>query len=286
MPIETSLADFLTETSRLSKEKDLLPIRQALVQRMKQVFGRQERIFLKGMGKYRNLFSEALGDSEFDEIMGEVIGRTTQDMGMGIIQASSQAMRLAAKQRIADFGIDIAFDLKNPRAVQWLTQNAALRVTQINEATRKEIASIVTQGTSEGWSYNRTAKEISTKFKEFRIGKPQLHIESRAHLVAVTESANAYEAGNKMVVDQMAEMGLEMEKKWLTVGDNRVSDGCAENQAEDWIPADQPHKSGDMHPPRFPGCRCDELYRRVGAGESIEAMVNRALEAVGDIAGR
>jgi len=65
-----------------------------------------------------------------------------------------------------------------------------------------------------------------------------------------------------MLVDMMVEQGLMMEKKWLTVGDDLVSEECDANEAEGWILSDAVHMSGHMHPPRFPGCRCDELYRR------------------------
>ena len=58
--------------------------------------------------------------------------------------------------------------------------------------------------------------------------------------------------------------GLDVEKHWSTMGDDKVSDECLLNEqdGEDgWIPLEQAHTSGHMHPLRFPGCRCDELYR-------------------------
>jgi len=267
--LEEAANDFLNETAGILKAKEILPAQHRLLQHMKRIFARQESIFMREFAKYEGKFpkiEEATTSKDMDKIMGVVSKGTSEDMGKGIMVSGGQAMEAAAEHRIADFGVGIAFDLKNPRAVSWLADNAALRVTQINETTRSQIGTIVKHGADEGWSYNRTAKEISNQFEEFRVGKPQLHIQSRAHLVAVTETGNAYEEGNRMVADDLSEAGLEMEKNWATVGDDRVSDGCRTNQAEGWIPADQAHASGHMHPLRFPGCRCDELYRRK-AGE-------------------
>lgn len=260
----------IKEANRIKKIAELLPIQHQMIKGMQRVFGKQESIFLKQMERYQDRFSESLESGDLDRIMAQVTIETQDEMGSVIMSASGKAMETAANHRIADMALGISFDLGNPRAVQWLSENAALRVSQINETTRQTIATIVNKSVEEGWSYNETAKEIKERFEEFRIGKPQQHIQSRAHLVAVTESANAYEAGNKMVIDQMAEAGLRMEKKWQTVGDDRVSEECEANEGEGWIPADQEHASGHMHPPRFPGCRCDELYQRVKEENVIE----------------
>ena len=262
MLIMEALGLFLEAVAGIEKTKALIPIEKKLEKDMQAIFAKQERIFLAGLERYRSRFEEALGPEEVDAIMTAVGIETAAELGTAIESAGSSAMVAAAEHRIAEVGVDIAFDLKNPRAAKWLVDNAALKVTQINDVTKARMAGILHGAVEEGWSYDRTAKAIQTRWSEFRIGKPQLHIQSRAHLVAVTESANAYEAGNKLVIDEMTAVGLEMEKKWLTVGDDLVSEECDANQGEGWIPADQAHRSGDMHPPRFPGCRCDELYRR------------------------
>jgi len=114
----------------------------------------------------------------------------------------------------------------------------------------------------QGWSYNKTARILSDRYEQFAIGKPQLHIESRAHLIAITESGNAYEEGRLQTAKWMQAQGLDMEHFWLNVGDDRVSDGCLANTAAGWIPLDQPFPSGHMRPLRFPGCRCRSLNRR------------------------
>jgi uncharacterized protein with gpF-like domain len=159
-------------------------------------------------------------------------------------------------------GMGISFDLKNPRAVNYLRDYGAKLVTKINETTRETLQTLIAQGAEEGWSYKRTASEIISRFEEFAIGKPQEHIDSRAHLIAITETGNAYEEGNRITAKDLQDAGIEQEKFWSTVGDDRVSDGCRENEDANWIGIDEEFPSGHQRPMRFPGCRCIALYRR------------------------
>lgn len=147
--------------------------------------------------------------------------------------------------------------LPNLRARAYAKKHAAEAVTQINDVTRKEIARIVSDGVKSGASYNDIAKAIKSKFEEFAVPSPQKHIPNRAVLVAVTELANAYCEGNAQVGDYLQSNGVKMMKAWQTLEDDRVSDGCKENEQAGWIPIDKEFPSGHMHPPRFPGCRCD-----------------------------
>lgn len=160
---------------------------------------------------------------------------------------------------IDDVQPSISFTLPNPRAVDFANRRAAEAVTEIDDTTRKEIARIVQEGIRDGHSYNRVAQRINAKFSEFAIPKPQQHIANRGVLVAVTEAANAYCSANNDVGVMLQDSGIPMMKFWQTLEDNRVSDGCWENQDAGWIPLSQPFPSGHMHPPRFPGCRCDFL---------------------------
>lgn len=183
------------------------------------------------------------------------------------IQAIAQAaLEIGIKVAVADLGdvsAGISFDLANPRAVAYLEQYGAERVTMVNDTTREVIKGIVAQGVDEGWSYDQTAKAITDRFAEFADGRPQEHIDSRAHLVAVTEAGEAYEAGNHMAAEELAASGIEMEHFWLTVGDDKVDvPDCLTNQEQGWIPLAQAFQSGHPHPLAHPACRCSGLSRR------------------------
>lgn len=168
--------------------------------------------------------------------------------------------------------------LPNLRARAYAKKHAAEAVTQINDVTRKEIARIVSDGVKSGSSYNDIAKAIKSKFEEFAVPAPQKHIPNRAVLVAVTELANAYCEGNAQVGDYLQSNGVKMMKAWQTLEDDRVSDGCKENEQAGWIPIDKEFPSGHMHPPRFPGCRCDfmqEILDKDLLGKPISALYGK-----------
>lgn len=168
--------------------------------------------------------------------------------------------------------------LPNLRAQKYAKKHAAEAVTQINDTTRKEIARIVSDGVKSGSSYNDIAKEIKNKFEEFAVPMPQKHVSNRAVLVAVTELANAYCEGNAQVGNYLQDNGVKMMKAWQTLEDDRVSDGCKENERVGWIPINKEFPSGHMHPPRFPGCRCDflqDILEEDMLGKPIEALYGK-----------
>lgn len=177
------------------------------------------------------------------------------------------ALALAAKEVLAQYGI--SWTLENPRAVAYLQAHGAELVTRIDETTRGELRSLIQAAMEQGRSYDQLAKDIQRQFKgygdpnsywRFDAPRPQGHIDSRAHLIAVTEIGGAYEDGEWQAMQEMQAAGLTVVKWWSTMGDERVSAGCQENEAEGEIPLDQPHASGHQHPLRFPGCRCTENY--------------------------
>ena len=168
--------------------------------------------------------------------------------------------------------------LPNLRAQEYAKKHAAEAVTQINDTTRKEIARIVSDGVKSGSSYNDIAKAIKDKFKDFAVPMPQKHVSNRAVLVAVTELANAYCEGNAQVGNYLQDNGIKMMKAWQTLEDDRVSDGCKENERVGWIPISKEFPSGHMHPPRFPGCRCDflqDILEEDMLGKPIEALYGK-----------
>jgi len=254
----------LAESRIMSDVKDraLAEIRKEMTGEMRSLFREQSRLFLKEFSEWQSEFVESFNVDDSNRIFGKVKLATLTKLTDTILKGTEKGMAKGYNRlsKAVGWGIDLSFDLKNPRAVDYLRKNAAEKVTAINETTRKEIARIVTKGTEEGTSYAKMAKEIRGKFSEFSVPKPQLHIRDRAELVSVTETANAYGEGNMIFAQDLQDKGLVMVKSWQTVGDDRVSDGCQENQDAGWIGVDEMFPSGDEHEPRFPGCRCTCLY--------------------------
>jgi len=213
-------------------------------------------------GKARELESPPfnMAPEVWDKIWGEVVKQSTGQLKAVITAAEADGLHAGADQ----FGLAFqgptptgsTFNLANPRAVSWFQQNGGSvdYIAGIQETTGNQIKTIIEAGITEGKSYTQVAKEISQTFDEFS--------KDRARLIAITEIGKAYEEGNMNFAQSLKDAGITMVKRWETSKDDKVSDGCQENEDEDFIPIDQYHRSGDQQPPRFPGCRCYESYEQ------------------------
>lgn len=273
-----AVIEFLEAVRRSGRLKKREQISRRLELALRKAFREQGRQFVRGLSRFRNRFTEAaqihsMWGSEITALdesipptewmyVWHLVARKTAGLFDKPIQtAAESALTQGAKDVIADLGLGISFDLKNSRAVTYLEQYGARQVANINETTRDYIQTIMVQAANEGWSYERTAEALTDRFAEFAVGKPQAHIDSRAHLIAVTEAGNANLEGQMIVARDLQEAGITMEKAWSTVGDSKVTDGCRANEEAGFIAIDKPFPSGHQRPLRFPGCRCDLLTR-------------------------
>jgi len=179
---------------------------------------------------------------------------TRAQMTAGLFDNILSALWVGGGHLVDDVGapVTIAFNLENPRAVAWAASRAAAEVTKIDAVTKEAINRAIVNAVANGHSYTRTAETLAKMF-EFSPG--------RAKRIAVYEIGSAYEQGKKMAAREMEAAGLRMEKKWQSVGDDRVRPAHRENQGAGWLPIDDTFPSGDDIPPADPGCRCVGLWR-------------------------
>lgn len=286
---------FLEASRKAIRDEALLPIERHMEKAIASAFRAQSRAFLKRFAAVAPRLPGILTDDDWLRYLDAAMLETKELFMSAEKQAVTKAITAGIKVAASESGLPaglveaapsdigdiiamllgIRFDLKNPRAVAYIDDVGANLVTRVDETTRDYIRTVISEGVANGDSYNAMAKRISARYSEFAVGKPQLHIDSRAHLIAVTEAGQAYEHGNYMVGEGLRDAGLNMEKSWLTFGDSRVSAGCAENEAAGWIPFDDAFPSGDLRPLRFPGCRCSLMMQRVGAGKEAPETVEK-----------
>ncbi len=258
----TPLDNLIEALTIARKERVRRPIEAKLEKAMAKAFAAQG-------AKLLTKFAEAhvqeaygireAGDFNWEKAFDATANQTIADFVGPIVDAVEATMEAAAAELTKDLKLDTSFDLKNPRAVEYIKSRGAENVKGINDTTREALRNIIAKATEDSKSYTEIAALIRAAFSEMA--------KWRAQLIAVTEVGNAYEAGNRVLVNDLIDGGLEMEKSWLTVGDDRVDPECIENEAEGWIPVDQLHKSGHDQPLAHPRCRCTELYRRKGSEE-------------------
>jgi len=267
--LSDSLDRLLEAAAILRRERRLAGIVRTAERGIARAFMAQGREFLRRLAAKRGLFgaAEALREGVGEDLDWEPLFTAAELDTLGafetpIERATEAALLAGARVAIADLGIETSFGLKNPRAEAFLKDRAAARVTMINDATRAEMRTLLTKAMEEGWGYDKTARTLREQFDGFAGRMPQKHIQSRAHLVAVQETGEAYEEGNIAVGRELEDAGLAMEKSWLTVGDDRVSEQCLLDQGAGWIGLDEMFPSGNDRPPGHVACRCTTLIQR------------------------
>lgn len=254
----------------LRKERRLKTMVAKAERAIGKAFTRQGADFTKRLAKERAAFKaqeaklreEVATTPDWEPLFTATEVATLALLAEPITALAQAALEAGVRVAIADLAIELDWSLENPRAVAFLKDRGAARVALINGTTRSELKTLLTQAMDRGWSYDKTAKAIREQFEGFAGRRPQKHIQSRAHLVAVTEAGEAYEHGNLSVGQELQAAGLEMQKSWLTVGDSRVSALCSGNQAAGWIALDDAFPSGHDRPLGHPACRCTALYQR------------------------
>lgn len=272
---------FLEAVKRVDKwrmvEKEAVNLEKA----MSKAFAIQAKIVAKTFdASYRSYFQEA-AEIDDDPIFTPAEMESVEVMSAALEEAEKSMLETGGKALIATAALETSFDLKNPRAVQYLKEHGADLVAKLNETTRDDMRHVLEYARENGWSYDKTAKAIQERYKgyydagswwNFDSPRPQGHINTRAHLIAVTESGNAYSAGEWMVAKGMIDAGLPMEKRWVAASDERDCEICDGNAAEDWIPAEDAFSSGDDYPLAHPACRCDAQYRRAEDAQKEEPI--------------
>ena len=123
------------------------------------------------------------------------------------------------------------------------TQGARL-VTQMDEETKRRLGQVISDGIKSKRGVPGIARDIKNSFADMT--------RYRSQLISRTETANA-------LGEAFSDRGRQLEvtgKEWVTVGDERVSLECQDNEAAGVIPFDQSFPSGAMTPPQHPACRC------------------------------
>lgn len=175
--------------------------------------------------------------------------------------AIAELLDAAYKRGEADGEHELREDVQPP-LTRDMRRRAGDRIAGIDETTLNLLRPLIEQAIAENWAYTKLAKEIRKLFKDFGRAVHQRHLRDRAELIAVTEIGQAYIDGQLDNAQRLARGGANLEKSWLTVGDDRVSAGCRGNAGAGWIPLAQAFPSGHGGPLRFPGCRCALQTRR------------------------
>ena len=254
--------DDYAEAARTARRDRTLAPHERKVERQLGVFWRaQKRETVARLRRYRRRFpeadlAEAVTDDEFDRAWAQIARLTAKRLVPVLDKATRQALDAGIAHALAEVGIEVDFDLKNPRAVRWLKDHAAQMVARIDDTTRAGLRDLLTQAGDEGWSWQRTAREIEDRFDGFSKKAAQAHLRTRAELVATSEMADAHGAGNDLVRQHLAALGLDVRKTWHTSLGQRVCPICDGNASVGEIAQGESFPGGVDREPQHPACRC------------------------------
>jgi hypothetical protein len=229
-------------------------------------FFKQQKVMVQRVMNQRSLSERELEGAwhitpeYWDRIWENIANQTSDQLQKIIAHVEADGLQAGGtfgKKTIGSLssGIAASFSLANPRAVAWFAQNGGSvdYIKGIQTTTSNAVKSIITKALDTGQEYGKTAKEISDTFDGMS--------RDRAQRIAVYETGNAYEEGNRQFADELVKDGVSMEKFWQTSENEKVCPICNGNEQEGWIPIDQPHKSGHQQCQAHLSCYCFELYR-------------------------
>jgi hypothetical protein len=203
--------------------------------------------------EYRKKLAKKGIDDDIDDIFDELDDTIMIDH---VIESAEDTIKFGAnyrigKEKLGRFGIK--FDLDHPLAVEYLQTDRPLVLAKMKDTTKDLIKPLLKEAVEKGTSPQELADLLSENFAFSR---------ERSLMIAVNETGHAYEYGNQIPMQDLAEEGYTVKKKWQTVNDDRVTEECRANQAMGWIDIDENFDSGDSEPPREgnPRCRCTTLW--------------------------
>jgi hypothetical protein len=230
-----------------------------------RIFEKQGRLLMQKWPRMKPLYESAT-PPDVEPLLLEIFTATEEEATELLGETVGAALAAGFARVITPAGGIIDFNITtDPVALEYLAEHGAKLVAGIDDTTRTEVARILQQAAAEGWSWQKTGRELAAQFKAFA-GKPitgaATHIRNRAQLIAITEIGNAYEFGSYQAALRLQAIGIDQEKKWSGPDDNRTSSQCKDNLSAGWIPLDSEFPGGTQHPLQHPGCRHTCLYRR------------------------
>ena len=142
-------------------------------------------------------------------------------------------------------------------AEEYARTRGAEQIVNITNTTRNRVREVVGNALRDGQSVGSIVREI----KVLDALSP-----ARAMVIARTETATALGQG----AFKAAEHQGRDEKRWVTQGDDGVSDFCSLNEGKGWIPIGDPFPSGVDTIPQHQNCRCNVRYRTSELGADVE----------------
>jgi len=161
----------------------------------------------------------------------------------------TEMVKINGEAAMAELGVEIAFDITNPKVIKWIKDRCGLLIKSISDTTLDKLKKTLAEGVANGESIPNLADRIGIVYDEAK--------GSRAVKIARTETLSASNSGN---LEAYRQSGVVEKKEWFYSGpvgnDEEECEICADIARQGAIDIDKPFKGGFDAPPAHPNCRC------------------------------
>jgi len=166
-----------------------------------------------------------------------------QALARGMTEGMEEAVETGIAWAQRQLGIEIDFDLLNPRVIRFVAEHALAVAQTVNATTEERLRSHLIAGWELGEDVDRLAERVMRVMDEI----PKW----RALRIARTETIRAFNGGSWMLY---GESGVVKTKRWLD-GQAGACNICKGVHGEE-VGLDEEFSIGVMFPPAHPNCRC------------------------------
>lgn len=198
-----------------------------------------------------------------DRALEDAMHRGTQRLINDALDEVKEGIRRGAASAMVDVNgtkNGLIFNMDSPHVNAAIDKRLDFFIGSIHDTSKARIMGIMERMGAEGATQAQVGKAVRAEIRSWHTSKGGA--ETRADLIAFTELGEGYEMGRWLVIEQGEQLGLQMEKRWILVSDERTCEIC-EIAVEDWIPVRSNFANGFPAPLAHPACRCDMVLREV-----------------------
>ena len=215
---------------------------------------RDEVIFRRGLVKYfKEQELKALNVLSGQKSVNKAIEDTVSNIPTGKSELAKlvafatpkiiQALFVEATNTFTELEIGIAFDVMNPKVVEFVETRVGDLIKSISDTTKEALRQTLKEGIELGESIPKLAERIEVVYEDAK--------GYRATLIARTENITAHNNG---ALNGYRQSEVCEKKEWKTAGDDRVRPEHIAMDGETVL-LDEPFSNGLMYPSE-PNCRC------------------------------
>ena len=228
-----------------ARDRFLAPHEKRFGTMLKGVWDEERRVIIGNMRKYplKGIMRKD-GLSPVDNWLYPST-RFTAKLSVGAQRALAALLDASIAQTIDAWDLDVAFDVVNQHALEWLNEYVIDLSGKLEEVNVHDLKTALMEGIDAGESMADLRQRVNDVFETYD--------KARAEMIARTETIRTQEQGNQEVYK---EAGFSR-KVWFA---NPDACGLCEELNDVDVPIDEPYFDDDygdgMAPPRHPHCRC------------------------------